>query len=41
MGGAASRRKQRIFLLWSVVAAALVSAGLALILLLVNHLHVN
>ena len=41
MGGAASRRKQKIFLLWSVVAAILISAGLAMILLLVNQLHVN
>jgi len=41
MGGRASRRKQRIFLIWSVIVAILVSASLALILFLFNRMRVT
>lgn len=41
MGGAASRRKRFMFLVWSVIVGALVSAGLGLMFVFVNHLHVN
>ena len=41
MGGAPSRRKKAMFLLWSLVVGIIVSAGLSLILLFTNHLHVD
>ena len=41
MGGAASRRKRFIFLVWSVIVGVLVSAGLGLIFIFTNHLRVN
>jgi hypothetical protein len=40
MGGSASRRKRKIVLAWSLVAALVVSFGLALLLLFFNHLQV-
>ena len=41
MGGSASRRKRKIMLAWAMVAALVVSFLLGLLMMLVNHLHVD
>ena len=38
MGGKAARRKNRLILRWAIVAGLLVSACLASLLILLNHL---
>ena len=41
MGGSASRRKRKVMLGWALVAAAVVSVALGLLLFLANHLRVG
>jgi len=41
MGGAASRRRRNIFLFWALVAAAIVSAGMGLLMAFANHIRVG
>ncbi len=38
-GGRALRRKNKIFLMWSIVVALLVSAGVSIALYIVNSHH--
>ncbi len=37
MGGSAARRKRNLFLMWALIAAAVVAAGLAVVFVLADH----
>ena len=41
MGGSASRRKRKIMLAWSLVAAAVIATALSLVMYLANHLRLD